>query len=221
MAGSIRPRPEKGRNVYELRIFVGRDARGRVRQKSKLFRGTRRAAEMELARLVTENVDEPVVVPQESARAFGPSTTINMAIKAWKDNGWQDLSPSTTLRYASIWTTHIKDSIGRRKIATLGPYDVELYLRRLKSEGLSEVERAPNPSDPASILPAGAEVERQRPAQSGFRAPRCRTGCSTSSPMRCGHPAQGSAFAPCRLPGVRGTGPRVRRRCRLHRHAAR
>ena len=61
-----------------------------------------------------------------------------MAIKAWQDNGWQDLSPSTTLRYASIWTTHIKDSIGRRQIATLGPYDVELYLRRLKSEGLSE-----------------------------------------------------------------------------------
>jgi integrase len=138
MAGSIRPRPEKGRNVYELRIFVGRDARGRVRQKSKIFRGTRRAAEMELARLVTENVDEPVVIPQESASAFGPSTTINMAIKAWQDNGWQDLSPSTTLRYASIWTTHIKDSIGRRQIATLGPYDVELYLRRLKSEGLSE-----------------------------------------------------------------------------------
>ena len=138
MAGSIRPRPEKGRDAFELRVFLGRDARGRVRQKSKLFRGTRRAAEMELARLVTANVEEPAVVPQESARAFGPSTTINMAIKAWQDNGWQDLSPSTTLRYASIWTTHIKDSIGRRQIATLGPYDVELYLRRLKSDGLSE-----------------------------------------------------------------------------------
>jgi integrase len=138
MAGSIRQRPDKGRNAYELRVFIGRDTRGRIRQKSKLFHGTRRAAEMELARLVTENVQEPAVIPQESLRSFGPSTTINMAIQAWQQNGWQDLSPSTTLRYTSIWATHIKDSIGRRQIATLGPYDVELYLRRLKSEGLSE-----------------------------------------------------------------------------------
>lgn len=138
MAGSIRPRTEKGPNVYELRVYVGRDANGRARQKSTLFRGSRRAAEMELARLVTAQSEEPAVVPQDHARGFGPSTTINMAIEAWKNNGWQDLSPSTTRRYASIWSTHIERSIGRRTIASLGPYDVEIYLRGLKASGLSE-----------------------------------------------------------------------------------
>jgi len=93
---------------------------------------------MELARLVTEQATDPAVLPRERENVFGPSTTINAAIEGWKKNGWQDLSPSTTRRYSSIWTTHIKNSIGRRTIGTLGPYDVELYLRSLKASGLSE-----------------------------------------------------------------------------------
>ena len=53
MAGSIRKRLDKGHDAYELRVFLGRDDAGRTRHKSTLFRGSRRAAEMELARLVT------------------------------------------------------------------------------------------------------------------------------------------------------------------------
>jgi integrase len=138
MAGSIRKRADKGSDAFELRVYLGRDAAGKIRHKSKLFHGTRRAAERELARLVTEEEDDPAIVPEERTRAFGPSTTINEAIEAWKQNGWDDLSPSTTRRYTSIWSAHIRQSIGRRPIATLGPYDVELYLRGLKSSGLSE-----------------------------------------------------------------------------------
>ncbi len=138
MAGSIRKRADKGSDAFELRVYLGRDATGKIRHSSKLFHGNRRAAEKELARLVTEQAEGPALVPQKGGYAFGPSTTINAAIEAWKQNGWQDLSPSTTRRYASIWSAHIKHSIGRRPIATVGPYDIELYLRGLKSTGLSE-----------------------------------------------------------------------------------
>jgi hypothetical protein len=117
-------------------VFLGRDHYGKVRHKSTIFRGSLRAAEMELARLVTEQAAEPDAIPLETS--FGPTTTVNMAIRAWQENGWQDLSPSTTRRYSSIWTTHIKDSIGLRRIDSLSPYDVEIYLRRLKASGLSE-----------------------------------------------------------------------------------
>jgi len=138
MAGSIRKRADKGPNAFELRVYLGRDPSGRVRHKSKLFRGTKRAAERELARLLTEQEEVPAVVSNDGKLGFGTTTTINAAIAGWKLNGWQDLSPSTTRRYTSIWNTHIKNSIGRRAITSLGPYDVELYLRGLKDAGLSE-----------------------------------------------------------------------------------
>jgi len=51
VAGSIRPRPNKGSDAWELRVFLGRDGSGRVRHKSRLFHGTKRGAEHELARL--------------------------------------------------------------------------------------------------------------------------------------------------------------------------
>jgi integrase len=63
---------------------------------------------------------------------------VNDAIVGWRDNGWDDLSPSTVRRYESIWKVHIESSIGRRRIATLGPYDIEQYLRGLKATGLSQ-----------------------------------------------------------------------------------
>ncbi len=55
--------------------------------------------------------------------------------RAWRDNGWEDLSPTTTQRYEQIWRSYIADRIGRRKIASLGAYEVEQFLRQLKHEG--------------------------------------------------------------------------------------
>jgi len=138
MAGSIRPRPEKGADAFELRVYLGRDADGKVRHRTRVFHGTRRQAERELARMVVVQEQAPAVLATRDDRAWGARTTINDAISGWKENGWNDLSPSTTRRYASIWATHIREEIGRRVIASLSPYDVELYLRGLKNKGLSE-----------------------------------------------------------------------------------
>lgn len=135
MAGSMRARPDKGRDAWELRIFLGRDEQGRVRHRSRLFRGTRKAAERELARLVVAQEEQPQAVPSDTSRRWGPTTTFNDAIEAWRENGWDDLSPMTARRYDGVWRTHIKDSFGRRRIASTGPYDVEQFLRQLKAAG--------------------------------------------------------------------------------------
>ena len=135
MAGSIRPRPDKGSDAWELRVFLGRDAAGRVRHKSRLFHGTRRAADRELAHLLAQQDEIPEVVPDQAARPWGPSTSFNDAIAGWRDNGWQDLSPLTAARYESVWRLHIEHGIGRQRIVSTGPYDVERYFRKLKKEG--------------------------------------------------------------------------------------
>jgi len=135
VAGSIRQRLDRGPNTWQLRVYVGRDSSGRVRHQSCYFQGTKRAAEKELARLVLAQDANPEVVPDEASRPWGPTTTINDAISGWKANGWDDLSPVTSRRYESIWKLHIKESIGKKRIASLSPYDVEKFFRQLKADG--------------------------------------------------------------------------------------
>ena len=135
MPGSMR---ERQPNVWELRVFLGRDANGKVRHGYQTFRGGKRAAERELSRLVAAAEDEPVPPPVVEAPRWNVQTTINDAIQGWKDNGWEDLSPSTVRRYENMWMKHVHGSIGNERLATLSPYDVEKYFRRLKADGLAE-----------------------------------------------------------------------------------
>lgn len=136
MPGSMRL--VQGKDVWELRVFLGRDEAGRVRHRYRRFRGSKREAERALARLLADTGAQRVPAIEANSQRWGERTTINDAIAAWKLNGWEDLSPSTTRRYESIWATHIHDSIGLKRISDLNPYDVERYLRQLKAKGLAE-----------------------------------------------------------------------------------
>lgn len=136
MAGSLRQVAGKP-DTWELRVYLGRDSNGRIRHKHSRFHGSRRAAERELARLVAEQEVEPQIVSEEP-KSWGLSTTVNDAITAWSENGWEDLSPKTARRYQDVWDNHIRSSVGRRRIASLGPYEVESFFRQLKRDGLSE-----------------------------------------------------------------------------------
>jgi len=135
MAGSMRQRKDRGGDTWELRVYVGRDDRGRPKQRSILFRGGKRAAERELARLIAEQESSPATIPREEARSWGPTTTINQAIEGWRANGWADLSPKTVRGYEEIWERYVRDTIGPKRIAMLNAFEVEQYFRRLKDQG--------------------------------------------------------------------------------------
>ena len=135
MAGSLRKRPELGSDAWELRVFLGRDSRGRVRHKSRTFRGSKRAAEKELGRLVLAQDFEPEVPAETETTTWNGTTTVNDAIAGWRHNGWEDLSPVTVRRYENLWKVHIEKTIGKRRIAALTSYEVEQYFRKLKSDG--------------------------------------------------------------------------------------
>ena len=123
------------RNAWELRVFLGRDEHDRIKHKSVTFRGGKRAAEKELTRLAAKY--EGTLGPSQAISVrWGESTTINEALEAWSGNGWQDLSPTTVRHYRELWYGHIRKSIGRRTIASLNPYEVERYFRRLKDAGV-------------------------------------------------------------------------------------
>jgi hypothetical protein len=109
---------ERKPGVWELRVFVGRDASGKVRHRNATFHGTKRAAERELTRLIAEEEATGTTRQQPVGRApqWGPLTTVNDAIEGWKRTGWDDLSPSTVRRYEGVWRRHVRDSIGQRRI---------------------------------------------------------------------------------------------------------
>jgi integrase len=134
MAGSMR---EVGDGVWELRVYLGRDASGRVRHRHSRVRGTKRVAKRALEDLLAEVRAAPEFSVDDKPE-WGRQTTLNEAFAAWKKNGWQDLSPSTVRRYEGIWSVHVAHSIGSRPIAKLGSYELETYFRRLKSAGLAE-----------------------------------------------------------------------------------
>jgi integrase len=135
MAGSMRL--VRGRDVWELRAFAGRDA-GRVRHRYATFRGTKREAERALARLVADTERHHHTDQVAAHSRWGDKTTINDVLGAWRDNGWDDLSPTTVRRYQSLWDTHVRDTIGGRPVGGLNPYDVERYFRSLKGKGLAQ-----------------------------------------------------------------------------------
>ncbi|MGH9016199.1 MAG: tyrosine-type recombinase/integrase [Acidimicrobiales bacterium] len=80
----------------------------------------------------------PVPPPIDQPLRWDVDTTINEAIAGWKENGWEDLSPSTVRRYENMWKKHVYGSVGMERLATLSPFDVEKYFRRLKADGLAE-----------------------------------------------------------------------------------
>ena len=100
MAGSLRL--VRSPDVYELRVYVGRDSSGRVKHRYERFTGNKRAAQRALAALVAE-VEQAKEVEVEPGNIWSPATTLNAAFAAWKLNGWQDLSPSVPGRWANQW----------------------------------------------------------------------------------------------------------------------
>ena len=131
--GSMRLRTPP--DTWELRLYLGRDTTGRVRHKHTTFVGSKRAAERELARLSLELESSSQPSPDEST-LWGAKTTFNDAILAWKQNGWQDLSPKTVTDYESLCRLHIKEKVGRKPIAKIGVFELEAYFRSLSDAGL-------------------------------------------------------------------------------------
>ncbi|MCL5076939.1 MAG: site-specific integrase [Actinobacteria bacterium] len=127
----LRAKPD----IWELRLYLGRDEKGKVKHKHVTFVGTKRAAERELARLAMEFESNPQQ-RNEDAMRWGDKTTFNDAIMAWKENGWQDLSPKTVRDYEGFYRRHIRDSIGRKRISSTGVFEVEAYFRSLADGGL-------------------------------------------------------------------------------------
>lgn len=114
MAGSIEKR---GKDSYRLVCLAGYDLQGRPIKKTKTIHGTKKDAEIELAKFVAD-VQNGLVIEGKSLK-FSEFTEI------WKrDYGSKELAPSTYKRYCRMLETRILPYFGHFYINKIKPTDI-------------------------------------------------------------------------------------------------
>lgn len=127
MNGTIR---SKKAGVWELVFDVGRDPlTNRRRQRSRTFKGTKRAAERELRRLVTD---------VEKGRMTGGEMVMAELFEKWLDLAEDELSPTTVREYRRLVAKRINPAIGDIPITKLQTARLdEFYQALTRDENLS------------------------------------------------------------------------------------
>ena len=114
MAGSIEKR---GKNSYRLSCLAGYDLQGKPIKKTKTVHGTKKEAEIELAKFVAD-VQNGMVIEGKSLK-FSEFTEI------WKrDYGSKELAPSTYKRYCRMLETRLLPYFGHFYVNKIKPTDI-------------------------------------------------------------------------------------------------
>ncbi len=124
MAGSIEKR---GKNSYRLTVSEGFDLNGKPMMHRKTVHGTKKDAEVELAKFVTE-VQNGLVIDGKSLK-FSEFTEI------WKrDYGSKELAPSTYKRYCRMLETRLLPYFGHFYINKIKPTDIMKFYDLLEKD---------------------------------------------------------------------------------------
>jgi Phage integrase, N-terminal SAM-like domain len=213
--GHIRRR---GRRSWELKFDASADAlTGNRRIRYVSFKGTRREAALELARLVVQEAAGEGINPAK--------TTLGEFLDRW-ERGWAELnvSPKTFERYSELLRRHVRPHIGHVRIQRVRAVMLaDLYAKLLRETGLAartvgHVDKAlrcalghavqwaviaQNPADNVSPPPVrSAEVQMLR---SGRRANTSRsvTGPQRTLALHGRHRGTGERDSAWRVAGVK------------------
>lgn len=128
MAGSMR---ERKRGVWELRVYAGRDPlTDKHVYVSRTVHGSKRQAELELAKLVADN--ERTRVPGMQGHLAPQRVTVEQLIEAHLAR--KEYSPTTLADYASVVKTYIRPTIGGRPIQDINPALLDRLYAHLRTE---------------------------------------------------------------------------------------
>jgi integrase len=126
MTGHIRKRGERS---WELKYSLGTDPlTGERKTRYHSFRGSKRAAEIELARLIAEHASGNGVDPTKA--------TVGEFLATWlADWAKQNVSPLTSANYEMITRRYIVPHIGKVPIQKLRPQHLQSLYARLGRDG--------------------------------------------------------------------------------------
>src|SRR5713226_5463598 len=126
MTGTIRRR---GKKSWELKFDIGNDpVTGKRRVRYNNFKGVKRDAELELARLVSQNAAGEGVDPSKA--------TLAEFIERW-DRDWASVNvgPKTLERYRQILKLYVVPHIGAVRVQKLRPVHLNELYAKLQRDG--------------------------------------------------------------------------------------
>jgi integrase len=126
MTGHVRRRGEQS---WELKFDVGVDGNGQRKTRYASFKGTKRAAELELARLVAQNASGEGIDPSKA--------TVAEFVARWeRDWATANVSPKTLERYRQLLRLYVGPHIGTVRVQKLRAVHLnELYSTLLRAGG--------------------------------------------------------------------------------------
>jgi integrase len=125
MKGHIRKR---GKSSWAIVLDLGRDGAGKRHQKWHTVRGTKKDAERELARLITEIHAGNYVEPSRML--------LREYLDRWlKDYAEQSVSPKTYERYEEIIRSHIVPALGGYELSKLRPLHIQGFYTSAVTSG--------------------------------------------------------------------------------------
>ncbi len=124
MAGSLR---QRGKTSWQLRVLAGRDEiTGKKTYVSKTFRGGRREAERELARLVAE---------VEAGSTTAAAGTVAELCNKWFEYACPNLSPAVSAEYRRLLDRRILPRWGSTPVRRLRTSDLDGWYSQLRRSG--------------------------------------------------------------------------------------
>lgn len=125
MTGHVRRRGERS---WELKYDVATDASGRRKTRYASFKGTKKDAEIELAKLVTAAAQGEQVDPSK--------ITVSEFLDRWeRDWATSNVSPKTLERYVELMRMHVRPRIGAVRLQRLRHDDLSELYATLMREG--------------------------------------------------------------------------------------
>ncbi|HMJ76156.1 MAG TPA: tyrosine-type recombinase/integrase, partial [Iamia sp.] len=119
---------QRGGASWRIKVYRGRDESGRKRYAERTVRGSRRDAESEL-RILIDEVD--------GGRFVGSTISLDELLDRWLAVKRSAVAPTTLSGYEWISRRYIRPALGRRKVASLRPMDLDVLYSDLTARGLT------------------------------------------------------------------------------------
>ena len=123
---------------WRLRVFVGRDAAGRVQHKNKTFVGTKREAQKDLAKLVADI--------ERGQVAVGHPGSVSDLLERWLCAIEPERSAYTVKEYWRLVKIDIGPALGNKRLDKLTPAQLDSYYASLLAK-----DRKPKPLSTESV----------------------------------------------------------------------